>query len=237
MAAEPGFRNLLLASLPEPAAARLRPMLRPVELTLRDEICRPGDRLQSVWFPQAGMISLVKLMQDGMRSEVGLIGREGVFGTAVLAGTPTSFSESVVQLTGSALRISAADFRAEVDGNGPFRTAVLRYNEALLAQVMQTAACNNQHGLEQRLARWLLMALDRADGSKLVLTQEFMAMMLGVHRPSVTVTAGILQRGGSITYSNGVVTVLDRARLEASACECYAAVRQRFESVLGLKTA
>ena len=137
----------------------------------------------------------------------------------------------MVQMPGQALRMSARDFQQEIETNAAFRTVLFRYNEALHAQVMQTAACNGRHDLEQRLARWLLMARDRADGDELPLTQDFMAMMLGVHRPSITVTAGILQRAGLIRYANGIVTIIDRPSLEAASCECYAAVQQRFSSL------
>jgi CRP-like cAMP-binding protein len=140
----------------------------------------------------------------------------------------------MVQLPGSALKMSARDFGAETEANPPLRAVLLRYYEALHAQVMQTAACNGRHGLEQRLARWLLMAHDRADGADLPLTQDFIAMMLGVHRPSITVTAGILQRAGLIKYANGQVTVIDRDALAASSCECYGAVKRRFASLLGV---
>lgn len=226
-------KNLLLASLPEEAAARVMAKLTPAPLAMRETIYHPGAPMRSVWFPESGMISLVKLLRDGMRTEVGVIGCEGVLGLSVLADAETSFNESVVQLPGMALRMPATEFRAEFETNPPFRGVLLRYYEALQGQVMQTAACNSQHGLEQRLARWLLMALDRADSARLPLTQEFMAMMLGAHRPSVTVTAGILHRAGLISQVNGVVTVLDRAALEAAACECYATVRRRSDSLLG----
>jgi len=151
----------------------------------------------------------------------------------LLAGVETSFIECMVQMAGTALKMTARDFRREIDGNMPFRALLVRYNEALHVQVMQTAACNGHHGLEQRLARWLLMAHDRAGGDELNLTQGFMAMMLGVHRPSLTVTAGILQRAGFIKYSGGHVTVLDRASLEEASCECYGAVHKRFAALLG----
>ena len=130
--------------------------------------------------------------------------------------------------------MTAADFRQEIALDGPFRAILLRYNEALAGQISQTAACNGNHEIEERLARWLLMAHDRADGDDLALTQDFMAMMLGVHRPGVTVSAGILQRAGLISHSKlGRVTILDRERLEGAACECYAAVVRRFSPVMG----
>jgi CRP-like cAMP-binding protein len=213
--------------------ASLRPKLSAAPLKSRDQIFQVDDPIDAVWFPQSGMISLVTVLDDGMQAEVGVIGSEGVLGVSLVAGVATSFNESIVQLPGEALKMAASDFRAEIEANGPFRAVLLRYNEALHAQVTQTAACNGRHGLEQRLARWLLMAHDRAEKRVLPLTQDFIAMMLGVHRPSITVTAGILQRAGLIKYANGEVTVLDRAALEAASCECYGAVRKRFSSLLG----
>jgi CRP-like cAMP-binding protein len=177
--------------------------------------------IEAVYFPESGMISLVSNLE------------EGLLGASLLSGEDTSFIEAMVQMPGTALRMGKADFRHELETNAPFRALVLRYNEALQTQVMQSAACNSRHGLEQRLARWLLMAHDRADRTELPLTQEFMGMMLGVSRPSITITAGILQRTGLIRYSGGRVTVLDRSSLEAGSCECYDVVKRRFAVLLG----
>jgi CRP-like cAMP-binding protein len=220
-----------LAALPPAILAKIKPKLTHVALTLRQPLYAPEAAIDHVFFPELGMISLVANLADGLQAEVGIIGQEGMLGVSLLAGVDTPFSESMVQMAGAAYRMTANDFRIEIDANPAFRAILLRYNEALQAQVMQTAACNANHGLEQRLARWLLMAHDRADGDELRLTQEFLAMMLGVHRPSVTVTAGILQRAGLIRYAAGTVTVLDRASLEASACECHSAVRKRFAAL------
>lgn len=178
------------------------------------------------------MISLVNDLEDGLRAEVGVIGREGLLGMPLLAGVDTFFVEAQVQLPGTALRMTARDFIDQVETNAPLRKLLLRYNEALQAQIMQTAACNASHDLEERLARWLLIAHDRAESDELQLTQEFVATMLCVHRPSVTVTAGILQRAGLIRYAGGRVTVLDRPGLEAASCECYGAVQKRFGALL-----
>lgn len=228
--------NGLLASLQPDVLGPLLQKLTPVPLPLREVLYRAHGPIEAVYFVTSGMISLVTNLEDGMQAEVGLIGREGMLGMALLSGVTTSFVEAMVQLPGAALRMGARELHQEVDVNAPLRQALLRHSEALQAQVMQTAACNGRHGLEQRLARWLLMAHDRADGDDLLLTQDFMAMMLGVHRPSITVTAGILQRAGLIRYTAGRITILDRESLEASACECYAAVRQRFVAILGQPT-
>ena len=229
-------QNRLLAALPSDVLTTLLPKLSAVVLSLRQVIYSPDTAIEAVYFPEAGMISLVANLEDGMQAEVGIIGREGVLGISLLSGADTSFIEAMVQMPGTALRMMVRDFRHELEVNVPFRTVLLRYNEALQAQIMQTAACNGRHGLEQRLARWLLMAHDRADGDELPLTQDFMAMMLGVHRPSITVTAGILQRAGLIRYSGGRVTVIDRLSLEAACCECHGAVRRRFQALLGVNS-
>lgn len=226
-------RNRLLASLPSDVLAQLLPKFSQVVMENRQDLYRPDGAIEAVYFPESGMISLVANLEDGGQTEVGIIGQEGMLGTSLLSGIDTSFVEAMVQMPGTALRIGITEFRHELDANAPFRAVLLRYNEALQAQVMQTAVCNGRHDLEQRLARWLLMAHDRADREELLLTQEFMAMMLGVHRPSITITAGVLQRAGLIRYTGGRVTVLDRSSLEAASCECYGAVKRRFTALLG----
>jgi CRP-like cAMP-binding protein len=226
-------RNRLLASLPQDVLTKLQPKLGRCDLTMRQRIYRPEDPIEAVYFPESGMFSLVAGLEDGTQAEVGVIGREGILGMSLLSGIDTPFIEAMVQMPGMALRMAVGDFQHEMQANAPFRTLMLRYNEALQAQIMQTAACNGRHALEQRFARWLLMAHDRADGDALPLTQEFMAMMLAVRRPSITVTAGILQRAGLIRYAAGRVTVADRASLEAASCECYGVVRRRFTTLLG----
>jgi CRP-like cAMP-binding protein len=225
--------NRLLASLPPDALAALLPKLSPIVLTLRQNLYNPDAVIEAVYFPASGMISLIANLDDGTQAEVGIIGNEGMLGTSVLSGTDISFIEAMVQMPGTLLRMTVRDFRHEMEANTPFRALVLRYSEALQAQVMQTAACNGRHGLEERLARWLLMAHDRAGGDELPLTQEFMAMMLGVYRPSISITAGALQRAGLIRYSGGRIAVLDRAGLEAASCECYVAVQRRFSTLFG----
>ena len=233
MSAQPATGNQLLASLPPDALAALLPKLKPVTLAMREGLYGQGKPIEAVYFPHCGMVSQVTNLDEGVQAEVGIIGREGMLGTTLLSGATVSFVESMVQMPGSGWRMDARDFQREAEANAPFRHLMPRYNEAMCAQVIQTAACNGRHELEQRLARWLLMAHDRADGDELPLTQEFMAMMLGVHRPSITVTAGILQRAGLIRHASGRITVLDRPRLEAASCECYGAVRQRFAALLG----
>ncbi len=228
--------NQLLAALPPVVRRRLLPHLCRVVLPLRQGLYHPDVPIEAVYFPESGMISLVANMDDGMQAEVGVIGREGLLGVPLLLGVDTSFVDAMVQVPGTALRMGAREFRHALEVNAPFRALLLRYNEAQQAQVMQTSACNGRHALERRLARWLLMAHDRGAGDELPLTQDLMAMMLGVHRPSVTVAAGALQRAGLIRYSAGRVTVLDRPGLEAASCECYVLVKRRFTTLLGTAT-
>jgi CRP-like cAMP-binding protein len=223
----------LLAALPADVLTGLLPKLTPFALSMRQPIYSPDTPIEAVYFPESGMFSLVTNLEDGAQAEVGLIGREGMLGVSLLSGIDTPFIESMVQMPGAALRMGVRDFLHEMDASPPFRAIVLRYNEALQAQIMQTAACNGRHELVQRFVRWLLMAHDRADQDQLPLTQEFMAMMLGVRRPSITVTAGILQKAGLVRYSGGRVTVLNRAGLEAASCECYGAVKRRYATLLG----
>lgn len=228
----PASTNRLLAALEPGALERLLPKLTRVELTQRQPIYAPDAPIQNVYFIEVGMVSLVANLANGMQAEVGLVGREGMTGISVISNVARSFVEAMVQMPGRALRMGVEAFRQEIQKNAPLRILLHRYNEALHVQVSQTAACNGRHDLQQRLARWLLMARDRQDDDKLPLTQEFMAMMLGVHRPSLTLAAGMLQQAGLIRYRSGRVTVIDRPGLEAASCECYSVVRRRVAVLL-----
>ncbi len=228
-----GIRNELLASLPPDLLLRLLPKLRPVALTVRETLMTPDAAIQSVWFLESGYVSLVTALDDGTQAEVGLIGREGMVGTPLVHGIDTAFSEAYGQASGSGLQMDSGVFRRALDEEPPFLKLLLRYSEAMHAQTTQTAACNGRHGLEQRLARWLLMAHDRTDGDDLPVTQEFLSLMLCVYRPSITVVARTLQRAGIIRYGRGHITVLDRGALEATSCDCYMAVKRRFDRLLG----
>ena len=234
--AEPAPRNHLLAALPSEDLARLWPRLEPVELPFRHVVQVPEEPITAVHFPEEGWISMMALLSDGGAAEVGLIGREGMLGLPVFFGAETTTLEGMVQGPGKALRLSAAAFREELEAIPSLRPLLLRYAFAHQQQVAQTAACNGRHVLEQRLARWLLMAHDRADGDDFPMTQEFLATMLCVHRPGVTVAARVLQQTGYIRYAPGNITVTDRAGLEEVACECYGAVRRQFRQLLGVPT-
>jgi CRP-like cAMP-binding protein len=228
-----GVRNQLLAALPPDMLARLLPKMRPVPLVVRDTLMTPDAAIQSVWFVESGFVSLVTALDDGTQAEVGLVGREGMVGTPLVLGVDSAFSEAYVQADGAALQMETNAFRRALDEEPLFRNLLLRYSEAAHAQTTQTAACNGRHALEQRLARWLLMAQDRIDGNDLPVTQEFLGLMLCVYRPSITVVASTLQRAGIIRYGRGHITVLDRSALEATSCDCYMAVKRRFDRLLG----
>ena len=226
-------RNHLLAALPVGVLAQLLPKLRPVTLDLRQVLYAAEVPIEAVYFHEAGWTSILAHLEDGLTAEVGLVGREGMVGLPLAFGVETASVEAMVQGPGTALRMDADAFRHALDEHPALRTLMFRYGEFMRAQVTQTAACNGNHGLEQRLARWLLMSHDRAIGDELPMTQEFLAMMLCVHRPSVTVAARILQRANLIRYGSGTITITDRPGLEAASCECYGAVRQHYQRLLG----
>jgi CRP-like cAMP-binding protein len=226
-------RNNLLGSLPPHALAALLPKLTAVELSTPKVVYEPDTVIEAIYFPVSGMISLVAVMQNGDRAEVGIIGREGMLGMPQISGVDTSYVEAMVQMSCTLLRMTASDFRHEMDVNRPLRAVMYRYSEAMQSQIMQTAACNKRHPLEQRLVRWLLMAHDRAEHDEVPLTQEFLSMMLGVLRPTISIAAAALQRQKLIEYAAGHITVLDRVGLEKVSCECYAVFQRRFVALLG----
>jgi CRP-like cAMP-binding protein len=225
-------RNQLLAALPSEVLSRLLPRMRSFSLSLRESLIVPETPIEAVYFVESGWISLVASLEDGTQAEVGLIGREGMVGLPLITGIDTAFVDAFVQGDGSALRMEASAFRHAMEAEPAFRDRLFRYLEAMSSQTTQTAACNGRHDLEQRLARWLLMAHDRADGDEFQITQEFLALMLCVYRPSVSVVASTLQRAGMIRYTRGHITVLDREALEATACDCYSVVKRRFARLL-----
>ena len=230
-------RNALLASLPPTELAALLPKFRLVTLHAREVVCRAGERIEAVHFPETGLLSMVASLDDGLQAEVGMVGCEGMTGTPLVFGVDTSFPETIVQVAGSAWRMEAGRFRHELEASASLWARLVRYSEAFQAQTMQTAACNGRHRLEQRLARWLLMAHDRAQGFELPFTHDTLAMALGVHRPSVTIGAKALRQAGLIQSSSGMIRIVDRAGLEAFACDCYRAVQHRFATLLAQSTA
>jgi CRP-like cAMP-binding protein len=215
--------NLLLAALPSDDLRRIRPRLESVPLKLKELLHKPGEPIDYVYFPGVGFCSIVTVLEDGSMVEAATIGREGLVGLA--AATPTDTPTSTASMAQSDMdicyRMKADHFRHEMERCGPFHTIVTRYSQALMGFIMQSAACNAAHSIEQRFARWLLVAQDRMDADEFLLTQEFIAMMLGASRSTVSEVAGELQKSGFITYHRGRVAILDREALEAASCECY----------------
>jgi CRP-like cAMP-binding protein len=217
-----GNPNLLLAALPPSDYARILPALSVVPLKLKDILHKPGDPIREVYFPGGGFCSMLTVLEDGSMVEVATIGREGIVGvSAVLDGAPVSSTVMVQGETDICYRMAVEAFRREVDRHGPFYELTTHFAHALFGFVAQSTACNAIHSVEQRLARWLLMARDRMGSDEFPLTQEFVAIMLGATRPTVSVVAGTLQKAGLITYRHGHVTIVDGKRLEAASCECY----------------
>lgn len=221
--------NLLLAALPDEDFARLAPDLEPVSLLVGDVVAEPGAVMGHALFPASAIVSLQYVMENGACAEIAGVGREGLVGVPMFTGGESSPSRSIVQTGGSAWRLRQAVLLEEFNRGGALMRVLLRYTQALIAQMSLTAACNRRHSLEQQLCRWLLLTLDRLAGNELVMTQELIASMLGVRREGVTEAAGRLQRAGIISYRRGHITVLSREVLETRVCECYAQVRDEFE--------
>jgi CRP-like cAMP-binding protein len=228
---EPGW-NGLLAALPRRERDRLLPHLKPVTLGSEEILYEPGGLIRHVYFPTSGLISLLLVLEDGSFTDVGRVGSEGMVGLPTFLGVPTSHTRALVEVAGGALRLEAPVFRRQARQGGPLASLLLRYTQALLRQSERLTACQTRHRIEQRLCRWLLITHDRVRADQFEVTQEFLARMLGVHRQSVTLAAGNLQRAGVIRYSRGRLTILDRRGLEAASCECYQAVRREFEFLL-----
>lgn len=224
--------NQLLLALPEATWQRLVPRMRKVNLTLGQILYEPGELIHTIYFPNQAMVSLVKIMADGSTIEAGLVGNEGIVGYPVYLGGKDDTSRAVVQISGNAIALDAATLKAEFDRHEQLATLLLRYTQAFLAQVSQTAACNRFHPTEERLARWLLQSQDAARAADLDLTQDFLSSMLGTRRASITLAAGRLQQAGLIQYNRGHITILDREALEAAACECYAVTKSAFKRLL-----
>jgi CRP-like cAMP-binding protein len=220
--------NKLLAALSPESYERLTPQLEPFPLNHSAVLAEIGDRLEYVYFPNSGMVSLISHTEDGTTLEVGIIGYEGVVGISTFLGVDESQYRLLVQGEGNALRMNAETFKAECSREPSLQKVILRYTQALMTQITQAAVCNRFHDVEARLCRWLLQSQDCMRSSELHLTQDFLSHMLGVHRPGVTLAAGILQSAGLIHYTRGYITILDRKRLESASCECYGAVKAAF---------
>ncbi|MEL6494700.1 MAG: Crp/Fnr family transcriptional regulator [Cyanobacteria bacterium J06623_7] len=225
--------NQILAALPVSEYQRLVDHLKPVNLVSGEILLEPHEAIEKIYFPQRAMISLVSIMMDGSTTEIGLIGNEGMIGLPAILGGDSTTSRTIVQVSGTALEVSADIIREEFQRGEQLYRLLLLYTQALLTHVSQSAACNRQHNIEERLARWLLSVQDCILKDELPLTQEFIANMLGTRRSGVTVAAGMLQEAGIIRYSRGRITILDRQRLEDTACECYQLVQNEFMRLLG----
>jgi len=224
--------NHLLAALPAVDFERLLPHLEPVPLPLGLAVYESGSQQGYVYFPTDGIVSLLYVMRDGSSAEIAVVGNEGVVGIALFMGGESTPSRAVVQSAGYACRLNGSLLKREFDRGGPLQVLLLRYTQALITQMAQTAVCNRHHTVEQQLCRWLLLSLDRLPSNELTMTQELIANMLGVRREGVTEAAGHLQAAGLIHYSRGKITVLDRAKLEARVCECYAVVKRESDRLL-----
>lgn len=225
-------QNSLLGMLPEEELNRLMPNLEKVPLTLGQSLCESGQQMSHVYFPTDSIVSLLCVMENGASTEIAVVGYEGVVGVSLFMGGETTPSRAIVQSAGHAYRLKGQLLKNEFYRAGSMQKSLLRYTQALITQMAQTAVCNRHHSVDQQLCRWLLLSLDRLPGDKLVMTQELIANMLGVRREGVTESAGKLQKAGLISYSRGHITVLDRPGLEARVCECYGVVKDEYERLL-----
>ncbi len=225
-------KNHLLDALPATVWERWRPHLETVPLRLGQVLYESGTTLTHVYFPTTSIVSLLYLTENGESAEIAVVGNEGIVGIALFMGGESTTSRAVVQSGGNAIRLKAQSLKDEFNLSGPVLHLLLRYTQALITQMAQTAVCNRHHTLDQQLCRWLLLSLDRLRGEDLVMTQELIADMLGVRREGVTESALKLQRAGLIRYARGHISVLDRAGLESRTCECYAVVKREYARLL-----
>ena len=230
-------KNRLLAALGEEELRRFQPLLEPVDLPLGHVLYESGKTLSHVYFPTTAIVSLLYVLENGASAEIAVVGNEGLVGVSLFMGGGSTPSRAVVQSAGYGYRLKAKDMKDEFGRGGPVMHLVLRYTQALITQMSQTAVCNRHHTLDQQLCRWLLLSLDRIEGSELVMTQELIANMLGVRREGVTESAAKLQNADLIKYSRGHITVLDRVGLEHRTCECYAVVKKEYDRLLPAKKA
>src|ERR1700726_1740359 len=230
-------QNYILAALPPAERQRLFPHLKLVTLPLGKALYEPGDTLQHIYLPTDVIISLLYVLKDGASAEIAVVGKDGAIGVALFMGGETTTNRAIVQSSGSAYRLTAARLKREFNRHGEVMHILLRYTQALITQMAQTAVCNRHHSVDQQLCRWLLLSLDRLPSNKLTMTQELIAHMLGVRREGVTDAAGKLQKPGVIQYSRGRITVLNRPHLEKLSCECYAVVKTETDRLLPARIA
>src|SRR6202789_2413680 len=230
-------KNRLLASLPTTEWERWSASLEAIEMPLGQVLYEPGVALDYVYFPITSIVSLLYVMENGASAEIAVVGNEGIVGVSLFMGGESTPSRAVVQSAGLGCRLKAALMKTEFNKGGAALHLLLRYTQALITQMAQTAVCNRHHSLDQQLCRCLLLSLDRLQGPELVMTQELIANMLGVRREGVTEAALKLQKAGLISYSRGHITVLDGAKLEGLSCECYAVVKKEYDRLLPAQTA
>jgi len=227
--------NHLLAALPAVDLLRWLPLLEAVELPLGQVLYEAGGTLSHVYFPSTAIVSLLYVMENGASAEIAVVGNEGIVGISLFMGGGSTPSRAVVQSAGLGFRLTAEAIKHEFNRAGPVMHLLLRYTQALITQMAQTAVCNRHHSLDQQLCRWLLLSLDRLSGNELVMTQELIANMLGVRREGVTESALKLQQAGLIRYARGHISVLDRGGLERRTCECYAVVKKEYDRLLPVR--
>ena len=232
LASHSPHQNHLLAALPSGDYQRLASHLELVPMKLGEVLYESGVQLRYVYFPTTSILSLLYVMEDGASAEIAIVGNEGILGISLFMGGESTPSRAVVQSAGHAFRLKAALLKNEFGRFGPTMHLLLRYTQALITQMAQTAVCNRHHSVDQQLCRWLLLSLDRLQTNELSMTQELIANMLGVRREGVTEAAGKLQNAGLISYQRGRITVLDRPGLEARSCECYQVVKTEFDRLL-----
>jgi CRP-like cAMP-binding protein len=225
-------RNHLLAAMPDDEWERLKPFIEPVEMPLGHVLYESGRTLSHVYFPTTAIVSLLYVLEDGSSAEIAVVGLEGVVGISLFMGGESTTSRAVVQSAGTGYRMRSQVIKDEFNRAGPVLHLLLRYTQALITQMAQTAVCNRHHSLDEQLCRWLLLSLDRLPGNELVMTQELIANMLGVRREGVTEAALKLQAADLIRYARGHITVLDRPGLEQRTCECYAVVKKEYDRLL-----
>ena len=225
-------QNHLLAALPAEIFERLSPHLELISMPLGEVLYESGGQLQHVYFPTTAIVSLHYIMENGASSEIAGVGNEGVLGISLFMGGNTTPSLATVQTAGHGYRLKVRLMMEEFNRAGPMMRLMLRYTQALITQMSQTAVCNRHHSVEQQLCRWLLLTLDRLTSNELIMTQELIASMLGVRREGITEAAGNLQRAGLISYRRGHITVLERSGLESRVCECYVVVKNEFDRLL-----
>jgi CRP-like cAMP-binding protein len=225
-------QNHLLGALPAEEWDRLRPQMELRRMPLGHVLYESGDSMRHVYFPTTSIISLLYVMEDGSSAEIAIVGNEGIVGISLFMGGETTPSRAIVQSAGNAYRVAAQYLKEEFFRAGPVQQLLLRYTQALITQMAQTAVCNRHHSVEQQLCRWLLMSLDRLPSNELTMTQELIANMLGVRREGVTESAGKLQKLGLIHYNRGHIVVINRPALESHSCECYAVVKKEFDRLL-----